>query len=282
MNPAQPPGADLVRAALGWTGEVELLRGGTRPVLRVAGAGVVKAFAGSESTEAARQADAATALADAGVSVVRPLSSVVQAGGWALVPLPDLPSPLSDEPGPWRGFGAALAALHRAGAATGVRAPRWAPLAQLETWLAHAPDAALAADVRTRAGRLARAFPDGDELLHTDPHAGNVRIDAHGRVVLIDLDGLARGDGRYDLGVVEATERRHRGRTHTLGWLLEGYDVPPPRPAADDPAIRLAAALREVLSIGWLVGRAEPGALLLARARLDDLALGRDGLWAGV
>jgi Ser/Thr protein kinase RdoA (MazF antagonist) len=282
VSPRPPPGADLVRAALGWTGEVQWLRAGTRPVVRVAGAGVVKAFAEDEAAEAARQADAATALADAGVPVVRPLSSVVQAGGWVLVPLPDLPFPLSDEPGPWRGFGAALAALHRVGATTGVRAPPWAPLALLETWLAAAPDVALAAAVRRRAGPLARALPDGEELLHTDPHAGNVRIDADGRVVLIDLDGLARGDGRYDLGVVEATERRHRGRTDTLGWLLEGYDVSPTRLAADDPAIRLAAALREVLSIGWLVGRAEAGALSLARARLDDLALGRDGLWAGL
>ena len=258
---------------------------GARPVLRVPGSGVVKAFGGAEADDADRQATMATTLADAGVPVVRPLGHTVSAGAWTLLPLQDLPAALVvDDAGAWRGFGAALAALHGFAGAMKESVAPWRPLSVLDTWLAHAPDSGLADDLRERAAALAAALPGGDELLHTDPHAGNVRLDADGRVVLIDLDGLARGDGRYDLGVVEATERRHHGRRHTLEWLLQGYATRSARVGASDPALRAAAALREVLSIGWLVGRAgvDESALPLARARLGDLAAGRDRLWAGL
>ncbi|MEV5327502.1 phosphotransferase [Nonomuraea fastidiosa] len=51
---------------------------------------------------------------------------------------------------------------------------------------------------------VGRAFPDdaldGDDLVHTDFHAGNVLVDADGAITgVIDWDGARRGDAAFDL-----------------------------------------------------------------------------------
>ncbi|MBN6050539.1 aminoglycoside phosphotransferase family protein [Nonomuraea sp. RK-328] len=75
---------------------------------------------------------------------------------------------------------------------------------------------------------------DGDDLVHTDFHTGNVLVDGTGRVTgVVDWDGAARGDGRFDLFTLRFDlERRAPELRVLLDELMAGDLAPAPMAAA--------------------------------------------------
>ena len=48
--------------------------------------------------------------------------------------------------------------------------------------------------------RIVKSIPKGNGMIHGDYHPNNVMIDSEGKLVLIDMADIARGNGFYDLG----------------------------------------------------------------------------------
>lgn len=180
-------------------------------------------------------------------------------------------------------FGAALAALHEAGAGPEVHplAPPFDPLAPARRTYEHlfalaeqdktftAGDAAFpaallprfrdclgtAAEAAAQAVALTHARGRGLTVLHADVHPGNVRADPHGQAVLIDLDDLMAGPAEYDLA-------------RPLGQWVSRFG----RPAAMVSAFRDGYQRRggqvddDVLALALIVSEARFGAALVTLA----------------
>ena len=110
-------------------------------------------------------------------------------------------------------------------------------------------------------------------VLHTDAHAGNVRIGADGEATLVDVAALATGPGLYDLAAVEVTERRFHGDRAAFRALATAYGADP-----DEPRLRALCALRETLAVAF-AARTDPA---VAARRLDDAVAGNDRRWTAI
>jgi hypothetical protein len=229
------------RVALGLTGPLELLRASGGAVFRHA-QGIVRV--GGD----AALPDWATALADAGIPVARPLAAEGDVSLWE-----DLPGGEPD----FAAMGRTLRLLHERGAAV-LRLPPFDPRAWLAARIAGAPGD-LAAVLAARLPPL----PAGSALLHTDAHAGNFRCH-DGVATLIDLEQLASGPPLYDLTPVEVTERRFHGDRRAFLQLCGGYGADP-----GDAALGPLITIRETLAVGFVCGLGEPA---VARRRLAELS----------
>lgn len=135
------------------------------------------------------------------------------------------------------------------------------PLATLLHALANRVDAVafldsfaawLGAAVRERAPLLDRG------PLHGDPHEGNARIDAGGRVTWFDFDLCGDGWRAYDLAVYRMTMRVRGG---TEGWaaFLNGYQQRRRLAPADETAVPIFVAIRDIWQLAYHLGNAQGG-----------------------
>jgi Ser/Thr protein kinase RdoA (MazF antagonist) len=229
------------------------------------------------------EAHTARTLADAGAPVPRPLQGPQVVEDAAVAVWEDVPDAGVRGAAAYAAMGRALRRFHEVGGTlllAGQLQPRpWQPLAWLSTRIARggsAVDALLAAEVVARATAEAGRLTGSETLLHTDAHAANFRVDADGRAVLVDLEGLARGPWPYDLAPMAVGERRYGGDPALFAAAAVAYGVAP-----DDGALEPAIRLRELLAIGYVLGQAhrDPAATDVARARFADLTEGRESAW---
>jgi Ser/Thr protein kinase RdoA (MazF antagonist) len=94
--------------------------------------------------------------------------------------------------------------------------------------------------------------------LHGDPHEGNARLDAHGRVTWFDFDLCGEGWRAYDLAVYRMAMR---GRGSTEGWtaFLAGYQERRPLAQADTDAVPIFVAVRDIWHLAYHLGNAQRG-----------------------
>ena len=177
-------------------------------------------------------------------------------------------------PARFRALGAAAAALHAQAAgwtppptftrhsldAEGLvgSAPLWGPF-----WTSPAlsvGERALLRDTRERlAAALARLGrgPEIFGLIHADLHPGNVLIDAHGDLTVIDFDDAAFGWRAFDIAVAVS---RHWGEADfpaVHSAFLDGYAAVRPLDPGAAALTPMFCLIRALSVIGWLDQRRE-------------------------
>jgi hypothetical protein len=264
---------DAARAVVGDV-PLELLRASGGAVFRAAGVGVVRVGPPDElpALRAARR------LAALGAPLAPLLGEPRLVDGRAVAVLVDVPDTGARDEAAFAALGRALRRLHDAAApiADELGLAAFDPPAWVGRWL-HEADvpAALrsAIDVRVAALGAVYARSGGRTVLHTDAHAGNVRIGADGEATLVDVAALALGPALYDLAAVEVTERRFHGDRAAFRALATAYGADP-----DAPDLLALCALRETLAVAF-AARSDPE---VAARRLEDAIAGNDARWTAI
>ncbi|QDC38814.1 MULTISPECIES: aminoglycoside phosphotransferase family protein [Sphingobium] len=237
---------------------VPLAAGASSRVCRVGEGRVAKIFHAAVSEEMiAREVDAATLAAEAGLPVARPLRRLDMAEGRAIL-YPEVTGPTLMRRMRLRPLQSGsclrdMAALHRrihGEAAPGLRSLRQV----LRTDILYGP-----ADRGLQEGAVALldGLPDGDRLLHGDFHIGNILLSPSG-MVAIDWSKAARGDFVPDLLRTEMLLRFGEGPQDRLtnmarDWAARNYVASYRRLA---PALEHGAEWRAVVALAWLRARA--------------------------
>jgi hypothetical protein len=267
------PEEALARAVAG-DAPLELLRASGGAVFRAAGVGVVRVGPPDELPALL----AARRLVALGAPLAPLLREPRLERGFAVAVLADVPDTGVRDEAAFAALGRALARLHAVAAPVvgDLGLADFDPPAWVARWLR---DAAVPADLRAaidaRVADLAAVYAGTGRrtVLHTDAHAGNVRIGTDGEATLVDVAALATGPGLYDLAAVEVTERRFHGDRAPFRALATAYGADP-----DDPRLRALCALRETLAVGF-AARSDP---VVAARRLDDAIAGNDARWTAI